>query len=109
MSTRLGTKTGVASIGRKSAAHRFVLTWERASYVVDGESESTSTVGDAVFNVYASATVDHEAIVNVEPFGPDVPGPVVFTSSDTAVATVDETGRVSRVTNGYVRITAANP
>jgi len=86
----------------------FDLNIEQEDIIVEESTTSEETVDAAIFTVHTGATYDrvqHVRPVEVSFIG----GAVSFESSDTDVLTIDEqTGTVTRVSDGTARVIATN-
>ena len=77
------------------------VVWAPVDHFVSGGTSDEDTVGDSVFEVTSSATVDHNAQI----IGTDDQPLLGFASQTPDIATVSDTGYVTRVSDGIAKIT----
>lgn len=93
--------------GPTAADYDFTLTSTSSQTYISGGSTTTNTVNDAVIQTYTGATYDNSYLLNVTPVNGFSVFPV-YTSLDPGVATVDQNGVISRVSDGTVRVNVAS-
>jgi hypothetical protein len=105
-----GSATGVTLRGRTLADYNFtVLVEARDNVISAGELDSQQTVDDVTISTYTPATVDHEHTLTPQAQTQGaLTVPPVFSSLDEAIATVDQNGVVTRVSDGTVGILIRN-
>lgn len=106
MITRRGSLTGITMRG---TAARFAVDWSRIETIATPGDTEQQTIYDAVFDVSTSATVDYGAQAIVRPTHPEADvSQITWSTSDESIASIDATGKVTRVADGYIRITATD-
>lgn len=108
--TRRGALTGITMRGGLGTLARFAVDWYRPDPVIitPGDTEE-HTIDDAVFEVTTPTTVDYEAQAVARPTHPDADvSQITWSTSDESIATIDASGRVTRVADGYIRIIATD-
>jgi len=107
MVTRRWAATGVTSRGWNGSEQAW---WddgaEVETLVSEGSFSDNQEIDDAVADVYTGSTVRQEYQMNV---GPLESGPFTYESLDPDIATVDASGRVSRVSDGAAKIRVTSP
>lgn len=107
--TRRGALTGITMRGTPGTRVRFVVDWVRIETVIAPGDTEEQTIDDAVFEVTTSATVDYEAQAIIRPTHPDADvSQITWSTSDESIATIDASGKVTRVSDGYIRIIATD-
>jgi hypothetical protein len=104
--TRRGASSGIVSRGPTPEHEDFRLSFRRPDpVVISGDSTMQENVGDLVYQNYTGATIDHEAVVLIEPLT-DLHG-VTLENLTPEIATLDETnGYLSREADGTAIVLA---
>lgn len=109
MIIRRGALTGITMRGGLGTLTRFAVDWERIETVITPGDTEEQTIDDAVFEVTTPATVDYEAQAIIRPTHPDADvSQITWSTSDESIATIDASGKVTRVSDGYIRIIATD-
>ena len=107
MITRRGTKTGITSRGTKNPLDDFAVSLVARERVISGGAQTVSRDKDTDVNNYSPATVAYECDAGLDP-GLIGGLEVDWYSSNTAVATIDANGVMTRVADGEARARAVN-
>lgn len=91
--------------GRQLSQLDFSLTQTVNPVVISGPVTSTSSFKDMLFQSNTSAVVRNNATINFSQLTGGVVNPI-YVSQDTGIATVDNNGNVTWVSNGTARINA---
>lgn len=109
MITVRGSATGPILRGSTGALARFAVDWVRVETIITPGDTDEQTIDDAVFEVSTPATVDYEAQAIIRPTHPDADvSQITWSTSDPSIATIDASGKVTRVADGYIRIIATD-
>ncbi len=102
-----GAPRRAGNMNRPPARSSFSLSALRVDAITAGMNTDTSVFLDAVYQNATGSTVDHNA--QVTPVGLAAGTPILYSSSNASVATVDTAGAVTRVADGTVTITGQTP
>lgn len=109
MTKRIGKKTGTKNNGKKRPGFVFSINLLENNVVIVEGSESLVTINDVVFRRIVGSTIDTKpTIVLGEVDLGSLVGSFVFSSSDENIATIDQNGITSRVSDGFVRFIVEN-
>ena len=103
--TLIGINSGMRIMGRQLSQLDFLMSLTPRQVIISGSITSTSSSKDKIFQTFTGATIDNSATVNVTALFGGAQSPSFF-SNNTAVATIDGNGNVTRVVDGTVNINA---
>lgn len=109
MITVRGQSGGAKLIGARRPSESFTVTACPRYALVSGESAGQETVADVVYDTYTAATHDQVYDARVGVSDPRTGNGYAFSVSDPAVASIDAYGRMTRLTDGQVRIIVTGP